>query len=60
MKITIGKAKITPQGDLRCQGPRVGDPTRVCNKLLCKANSKGFIAGDFVCTRCKQHIIVEV
>jgi DNA-directed RNA polymerase subunit RPC12/RpoP len=57
--VTKGKAVI--QGEsLRCASPRPDDPNRICNKLLCKRNEQGQIAGDFRCERCHSQIQVKL
>lgn len=57
----IVKGKAVIQGDsLRCAAPRVNDPNRVCNKLICKANSISQIAGNYRCERCHQEIEVKL
>ena len=57
--ISNGKAVI--QGNnLRCFAPRLGDPKRVCNKLLAKKNAVGQVAGNFRCERCHQEIEIKL
>lgn len=57
--ITKGHAII--QGDsLRCAAPRTNDIRKQCNKLICKKNELGQIAGDFRCERCHQSIQVKL
>jgi hypothetical protein len=57
--IIIGEA-IVIDGRLRCTNRRVGKENRTynCNKLICKANSRGQIAGKFQCGSCKAHVEV--
>jgi transcription initiation factor IIE alpha subunit len=57
--VSRGKAVITADG-LRCNAPRVADSSRICNKLLVKANQLGQIAGNFRCDRCKSEVEVRV
>lgn len=57
--IKRGKASIAPEG-LRCQGPRLKQPDKLCNKLLVMKNSLGQVAGSFKCERCSQEIDVEI
>lgn len=54
-----GKGRIAPEG-LRCGAPRKDFPERICNKLLCKRNTRGQIAGDFRCERCGQDIELTI
>ena len=54
MTITKGKAVQTQDG-LRCMSDYKG---RNCNKLICKRNAKGQIAGNYRCERCSQEIEV--
>ncbi len=49
---------VVKNGGLRCNAPRVGDPSRTCNKLLAKINTAGQIAGNFRCDRCKSEVEV--
>ena len=57
--IKSGKAVVL-NGGLRCNNPRVDDPSKICGRQLVKANAAGQIAGDFLCPRCKNHIEVTV
>ena len=57
--ISRGKAVVV-NGGLRCNAPRVGDPSRTCNKLLAKTNTLGQIAGNFRCDRCKSEVEVQI
>lgn len=57
--IKKGTAILAPNG-LRCQGPRVKQPTQVCNKLMIRKNSIGQIAGELKCERCGQIVEVEI
>jgi hypothetical protein len=57
--IKRGKAILTPDG-LRCQAPRLKDPSHKCNKLQVRRNSANQLAGAFKCERCSQEIEVEL
>lgn len=57
--IKRGKAVFTANG-LRCQGARVRDPDRPCNKLLMRKNGAGQLAGEMKCERCGQIVEVEL
>ena len=57
--VSKGKALVTPEG-LRCGAPRESEPERRCNKLLCKRNSAGQIAGNYRCERCHQEIEIKL
>lgn len=57
--ISRGQA-VVRNGGLRCNAPRVGDPSRTCNKLLAKINTSGQIAGNFRCDRCKSEVEVLI
>ena len=57
--ITKGKALIKPEG-LRCGATREKEPERVCHKLICRPSTRGQIAGNFRCERCKQEIDVSM
>lgn len=58
-RITHGLAILKPEG-LRCQASRASAPSVACNKLICRTNNHGQIAGSFLCERCRQNIEVSL
>lgn len=57
--IRKGQAYVTPNG-LRCQGPRLKEPSQRCGKLIAKRSESGQIAGCFKCDRCGAVTEIEM
>lgn len=57
--ITKGKALFVG-ADLRCNAPRPNGQRKTCNKLLCKKNELGQLAGNYRCERCGQSVEVSL